>query len=53
MDRDIPVAEVVPYQTAAPELTVHPPVGELDFRDLKIRVEQDPVEFLSEDRGKR
>lgn len=52
MDRDIPVAEVVPYQ-AAPELTVHPPAGELDFRDLKINVERDPVDILMEERDKR
>ena len=53
MDRDIPVAEVVPYRATAPELTVRLPVGELAFRDLKIRVERDPVELLMEERGKR
>ena len=53
MDRDIPVAEVVPYRTTAPELAVRVPLGELGFRDLKIRVERDPVEFLTEDRARR
>ncbi|MBU8913617.1 MAG: type II toxin-antitoxin system Phd/YefM family antitoxin [Spirochaetales bacterium] len=53
MDRDIPVAEVVPYRATAPELAVRLPVGELAFRDLKIRVERDPVELLMEERGKR
>ena len=53
MDRDIPVAKVVPYQEFTPDLTVRVPVGELTFRDLKIRVERDPVEFLMEERAKR
>ncbi len=53
MDRDIPVAEVVPYQATTQELTVSLPVDELAFRDLNIRVERDPIVFLMEERGKR
>ena len=53
MDRDIPVAEVIPYQVITPELIVRPPVGELAFRDLKINVERDPVDILMEERDKR
>jgi antitoxin (DNA-binding transcriptional repressor) of toxin-antitoxin stability system len=53
MDRDIPVAEVIPYQATTPELTVRPPVDELAFRDLKIDVERDPVEILMEERDRR
>ena len=53
MDRDIPVAEVIPYRASVPDLAVRVPVDDLDFRDLKIQVGRDPVEFLIEDRAKR
>ena len=53
LDRDIPIAEVIPYQPVEPVLTARPPRNAIVFRKLRIRVDRDPLEFLLEERKKR
>ena len=53
LDRDIPVAEVVPYRDAAHKLRIGKPDSELRFHDLSFTVRTDPVERLLQDRNAR
>ena len=53
LDRDIPVAEVVPFLPAEEALVGRTQTRELTFKKLDLRVERDPLEFLMEDRGVR
>ncbi len=52
LDRDIPVADVVPHRREA-VLPVRSPTAELAIRRLDIRVKKDPLAVLQEERGKR
>jgi antitoxin (DNA-binding transcriptional repressor) of toxin-antitoxin stability system len=52
MDRDIPVAEVIPHREES-KLRVRQPTSKLSLRTLSFEVDTDPLEVLMEDRGKR
>jgi antitoxin (DNA-binding transcriptional repressor) of toxin-antitoxin stability system len=52
LNRDIPVAEVVPYSKAN-ETFIRPPQGKLKFERVSFTVEVDPLIYLMEDRNKR
>ena len=52
MDRDIPVAEVIPHREER-KLRVRQPTSKLSLRTLSFEVDTDPLEVLMEDRGKR
>ena len=53
VDRDIPVAEVIPFGGYAQRLPARPPKGRLVLRRLSISVAVDPLRFLMEERGRR
>lgn len=53
-DRDTPIAEVVPYRAVAEPVTIRAPrVTPFQVPRSRIRIEHDPLEYLSEDRGAR
>ena len=55
LDRETPIAQVVPYSTGqAPALGVRPP-SILPFTASRpsFRISHDPLEYLVEDRGRR
>ncbi len=52
LDRDIPVAEVLPYR-ADQSLRVRPPEKKLTYPEVSFRTTVDPLQFLMEDRAKR
>lgn len=52
VDRDIPVAEVVPIP-AESKLQVRQPTKKLTFRTLSFKTDQDPLNDLMEDRTSR
>ena len=52
MNRDIPVAEVVPYNKEN-DTFIRPPQGKLKFERPSFTVKVDPMDFLMEDRNKR
>ena len=52
MDRDIPVAEVVPYEDDS-VMHVRLPTTKLVPRALSFSVERDPLGLLMEERAKR
>lgn len=52
LDRDIPVADVVPHSEKH-TLPVRLPTSKLSLRSLSFKVRKDPLVFLLEDRGKR
>ena len=53
LDRDIPVADVIPHKKADERLVSTAPTRQLSFRKLGISVARDPLEVLGEDRGRR
>ncbi len=53
MDRDIPVARVIPYADSESQLIARRPTRALEFRKLGFTVSGDPVEYLREDRARR
>ena len=52
LDRDRPVAEVIPYQSDT-RLMVRPPIRTLSFEKGSFRVQKDPLEYLLQDRRNR
>lgn len=52
IDRDIPVARIIPYQEK-PALTVRKPKKSFTIPDSNLNIPVDPLSFLMEDRGKR
>jgi antitoxin (DNA-binding transcriptional repressor) of toxin-antitoxin stability system len=53
LDRDIPVAEVIPYEKREASLVPRAPTGTLVFRKLGISVGRDPLDVLREERDGR
>lgn len=53
LDRDIPVAEVVPYQEKENPLTIRPPKHRLEYPPGTLSVKTDPLQYLMEERTKR
>jgi len=53
LDRDIPVAQLVPYQQPAPALAPHAPKRAIVLRKLGIAVKTDPLEMLMAERASR
>ena len=53
LDRDIPVADVVPHQKTETSLVPRLPTRPLEYRKLGISVTRDPLEVLAEERGAR
>lgn len=53
MDRDIPVAEVVPYREKEKRLKIRPPKRRLEYPKSSISVKTDPLRYLMEERLKR
>ena len=53
-DRDIPIAEVIPFRTALEPLSVRqPPVTPFQVPGAAFKIDHDPLEYLLEDREKR
>jgi antitoxin (DNA-binding transcriptional repressor) of toxin-antitoxin stability system len=52
-DRDVPIAQVVPYQEPASALIPRAPTGRLTYRKLGISVEVDPLTILAAERSSR
>jgi len=52
MDRDIPIAEIIPYRTG-PDLTIHSPKRAFSLPKSDVTVPMDPVEYLIDDRRTR
>jgi prevent-host-death family protein len=50
LDRDKPVAEVIPYQQSSKRLVVRPPRGPRALPAIDIKTNVDPLSFLLEDR---
>jgi antitoxin (DNA-binding transcriptional repressor) of toxin-antitoxin stability system len=53
LDRDIPVAQLVPYQQPAPALAPRAPKRAIVLRKLGIAVKTDPLEALMAERASR
>ncbi len=53
LDRDIPVAQLVPYEQPAPALTPHVPKRAIELRKLGISVKADPLGVLMAERASR
>ena len=53
LDRDIPVAQVIPHPGEETPLVARSPTRPLEYRKLGISVSRDPLEVLSEERGGR
>ena len=53
LDRDIPVAQLVPYEQPAPALAPRAPKRAIVLRKLGISVEADPLEMLMAERARR
>jgi antitoxin (DNA-binding transcriptional repressor) of toxin-antitoxin stability system len=53
LDRDIPVAEVVPYQEKEKTLKIRPPKHRLEYPQGTFSVKTDPLQYLMEERAKR
>jgi prevent-host-death family protein len=53
LDRDKPVAEVIPYGQSSRRLVVRPPRGPRSLPAVKFKTSVDPLTFLLEDRGRR
>ena len=52
LDRDRPVAEVIPFQIRD-NLVIRPPKAPLSFKKRSYRAEKDPLEYLMRDRQTR
>ena len=53
-DRDTPIAEVLPYRPESTNLSVRGPlVTPFAAPPSSFKIDHDPVEYLSEDRGRR
>ena len=53
-DRDIPIAEVIPFRTAPEPLNVRQPlVTPFQVPGAAFKIDHDPLEYLLEDREKR
>jgi antitoxin (DNA-binding transcriptional repressor) of toxin-antitoxin stability system len=53
LDRDVPIALVVPYQEPASALVPRAPTQRLTYRKLGISVEVDPLTVLAAERSSR
>jgi antitoxin (DNA-binding transcriptional repressor) of toxin-antitoxin stability system len=53
LDRDVPVAQVIPFQEPAPALVPRAPTRPLVYRKLGISVAVDPLTVLAAERGSR
>jgi antitoxin (DNA-binding transcriptional repressor) of toxin-antitoxin stability system len=53
LDRDIPVAQLVPYERPAPALVPRAPKRVIKLRKLGISVKRDPLEVLIAERASR
>jgi antitoxin (DNA-binding transcriptional repressor) of toxin-antitoxin stability system len=53
LDRDIPVAEVIPYQENKNEVVIRPPKRRLQYIHSSFSVQTDPLQYLMEQRSKR
>lgn len=52
MDRDVPIAEIIPYG-AKPALKIRKPEKSFKIPQSDISVKPDPLDFLMEERNKR
>jgi prevent-host-death family protein len=53
LDRDKPVAEVIPYELSSKRLVVRPPRGPRTLPAVSIKTDVDPLSYLLEDRERR
>jgi len=53
LDRDRPVAEVIPFETTPIRVVVRPPKGPRTLPAITVKTNVDPLAFLLEDRAKR
>ena len=53
LDRDIPVAEVVPYREEKNSFKARPPKRRLEYVQSSFSVQTDPLQYLMEERRKR
>ena len=53
LDRDIPVAEVVPYREGEKKLRIRLPRHRLSCPKSSVSVKKDPLQYLMEERMKR
>lgn len=53
LDRDIPVAEVVPYSLETRAVMIRPPKHRLVYPKSSFSVKTDPIQYLMEERSKR
>lgn len=53
LSRDIPVAQLIPYEQSAPVLAPRTPKRAIMFRKLGIVVKTDPLEVLMAERASR
>ena len=53
LDRDIPVAEVIPYQEKKNLLNIRTPKHRLEYVQSSFSVRTDPLHYLMEERTKR
>lgn len=53
LDRDNPVAEVIPYEQSSKRLVVRPPRGPRALPAVNTRTKVDPLDYLLEDRARR
>ncbi len=53
LDRDIPIAQVIPYQESNAPLVPRAPTRAIEYRKLGITVAVDPLTVLMSERGER
>ena len=53
LDRDIPVAEVIPYREREGTFKIRPPKHRLTYSRTSFAVGPDPFQYLMEERAKR
>ena len=51
LDRDIPVAEVIPYDINRKKIRIQPPTMKLQYSQPSFNTEKDPLLYLLEDRA--
>ena len=52
LDRDIPVAEVLPYDINKKKIRIQPPTKKLQYSEPSFKTVKDPLIYLLEDRAR-
>ena len=53
LDRDIPVAEILPYDINRKKIKIQSPAKKLQYSEPSFKTDKDPLVYLLEDRAGR